>query len=51
MEYLQINGIEKKVTRIAFGCAIAPMLAGENTHALGEEIWKLMDENLAKRDG
>lgn len=34
MEYTKINGIEKEVSRIAFGCAIAPMLAGENVHNL-----------------
>lgn len=34
MEYLQINGIKNKISRIAFGCAIEPMLAGENVHEL-----------------
>jgi len=34
MEYLQIDGIKKPISRIAFGCAIAPMIAGENVHEL-----------------
>lgn len=34
MEYLQIDGISKPVSRVAFGCAIAPMLAGENVNEL-----------------
>ena len=34
MEYLQINGIENKISKIAFGCAIEPMLKGENVHEL-----------------
>lgn len=34
MEYLQIEGIPNKISRIAFGCACSPMLAGENVHEL-----------------
>lgn len=34
MEYIKINGVDNKISRIAFGCAIAPMLAGENVHEL-----------------
>ena len=34
MEYLQIDGIDNRISRIAFGCAIAPMLNGENVHEL-----------------
>ncbi len=34
MDYLQIDGIEKPVSRVAFGCAIAPMIAGERVDEL-----------------
>lgn len=34
MEYLQIDGIKNKISRIAFGCANDPMIAGENVHEL-----------------
>lgn len=34
MEYLQIKGIDNKISKIAFGCAIEPMLKGENVHEL-----------------
>lgn len=34
MEYLQIDGIKRPISKIAFGCAIEPMLAGENVNEL-----------------
>lgn len=34
MEYLYLDGIKKPISKIAFGCAIGPMLAGENVHEL-----------------
>lgn len=34
MEYLKIDGITNEISRIAFGCAIDPMLKGENVHEL-----------------
>lgn len=34
MEYLHIDGTDKPISRVAFGCAIAPMLAGENVNEL-----------------
>lgn len=34
MEYWQINGITKPVSKIAFGCAIPPMIAGKNVNEL-----------------
>ncbi len=34
MEYTYVKAIEKNLSRIAFGCAIAPMLAGENVNEL-----------------
>lgn len=34
MEYLQIDGIKNEISKIAFGCAIEPMLKGENVHEL-----------------
>lgn len=34
MEYLQIDAVANKLSRLAFGCANPPMLAGENVHEL-----------------
>ena len=34
MEYIKLDGINNEISRIAFGCAIEPMLAGENVHEL-----------------
>ncbi len=41
MNYLQINGISAPVSRIALGCAIAPMLAGENVDTLLDECFNM----------
>ena len=34
MEYIKIDGVPNKISRIAFGCAIAPMIEGKNVHEL-----------------
>lgn len=34
MEYLQINSIDKLISRVAFGCAIGPMIEGKDVNGL-----------------
>ena len=41
MEYLKINGLDKKVSRIIYGCTTEAMMKGENVNALLDEIYSL----------
>jgi len=41
MEYLSIKGIEKKLSRIVYGCTTAAMMNGENVNVLLDEIYAL----------
>lgn len=39
MKYGTISGINRPLSRIVFGCAIAPMLRGENVNGLLDEVY------------
>lgn len=41
MEYRRIDGIEKKLSRVVFGCAIPAMLKGEDVNALLDDMYGL----------
>ncbi|MCD8361996.1 MAG: aldo/keto reductase [Lachnospiraceae bacterium] len=41
MKYGRVEGIENPVSRIVFGCAIAPMIEGEDVSELLDGILKL----------
>lgn len=38
MKYAKISGVEQPVSRIVYGCANAPMIAGENADELLDEV-------------
>lgn len=41
MEYLKINGLDKKVSRMIYGCTTAAMMKGEDVNALLGEVYAL----------
>lgn len=41
MEYLKIKGLDKKVSRIIYGCTTVAMMNGENVNKLLDEIYTL----------